>query len=65
MATKLKTYRVMYTVTRAEYYDIDARNKRDAEERAFEEGMLVKEGDATNVECWEIERRPTPKTGAR
>ena len=69
MATRTRTYRVAYAVTRTEFYDIDAGNERDAEQRAFEDGMLVKEGDATNVEfCW-IERRPTPivepKRGAK
>jgi hypothetical protein len=69
MAKRIKTYRVAYAVTRTEFYDIDARNERDAEERAFEEGMLVKEGDTTDVVfCW-TERRtvlvgPT-KAGAK
>jgi hypothetical protein len=63
MAKQPKTYRVMDTVTRAEYHDIYARNERDAEELAFEDGMLLKEGDATNVDCWGITRslRRSPK----
>jgi hypothetical protein len=65
MAKRIKTYRVEYAVTRTEFYDIDARNERDAEERAFEEGTLVKEGDTTDVVfCW-IERRPASVAGAK
>ena len=65
MAKRIKTYRVAYAVTRTEFYDIDARNERDAEERAFQDGILVKEGDTTNVElCW-IERRRIAKAGGQ
>lgn len=66
MARKLKTYRVAYAVTRTEFYDIEARNEKDAEERAFEDGMLVEyKSDTTNVvACW-TERRTTPTAGPK
>lgn len=60
MARRITTYRVAYAVTRTEFYDIDARNEKDAEERAFQDGVLVEdEGDTTNVvACW-TERAPS------
>lgn len=69
MARRITTYRVAYAVTRTEFYDIDARNEKDAEERAFQDGVLAEEGETTNVVfCW-VERRTVlvgpGKRGAR
>jgi hypothetical protein len=62
-ATKpIRTYRVLYAVTRSEYYEIEAANPQDAEDRAFEEGELTS-ADATSVEACDVEqiKRPAPK----
>jgi hypothetical protein len=57
MAKRIRTYRVAYAVTRTEFYDIDARNAKDAEARAFQAGVLAEEGETTDVVlCW-VERR--------
>ena len=46
----LRRYRVLYSVTRSEEYEIDAGNPTEAEERAFTDGEFVdNSGDTTNV----------------
>lgn len=45
-----KTYTIGYGVTRIEYYKIEADNAIDAEENAFEEGVLDESvGETTDV----------------
>ena len=51
----LRTYRVLYAVTRSEYYEIEAANPQDAEDRGFEEGELTS-SDATSVEACDVEQ---------
>lgn len=49
---RLKTYRVLCAVTRAEWYQIDAPDEATARRTAFCEGRLVESGDTTDVtEC--------------
>jgi hypothetical protein len=57
MAKQITTHRVAYAITRTEFYDIDARNEKDAEDRAFEDGILAEEGETTNVVFCGVERR--------
>ena len=45
----LHKYRVLYAVTRAEFYEIEAASESDAEHTAFEDGNLVRVGDTTDV----------------
>lgn len=47
---KLKTYRVLYAVTRSEWYEIEAPNKATALFLGFLDGRLVDTGDSSNVE---------------
>jgi hypothetical protein len=47
---RTRKYRVLYAVTRSEYYEIAAANAKAAEDRAFEEGELIDDsGETTNV----------------
>jgi hypothetical protein len=50
---RTRKYRVLYAVTRSEYYEIEATSAREAEDRAFSEGELVDDlSEATSVvEC--------------
>jgi hypothetical protein len=51
-APKLKTYRVLCAVTRAEWYEIKAPDEDTARREAYCEGELVETGDTTDVtEC--------------
>jgi hypothetical protein len=52
---KLKTYRVLCAVTRAEWYEIEAPDEEIARNIAFTDGELVKQGDTTNVCEVEVE----------
>jgi len=46
----IRRFRVLYSVTRSEEYEIDAANRTEAEERAFTDGEFVENsGDTTNV----------------
>lgn len=45
----VKKYLVHYTVTSDEYYEIDATDETEAENKAYCEGRLVRESNATNV----------------
>jgi hypothetical protein len=46
----LHTYRVTYSITRTEVYDIEATDEEDAEERGYAEGTEVEdEGETTDV----------------
>jgi len=49
LARKLKRYRVLYAVTRAEWYEIGAPDEDTARRDAFCEGELVEQGDTTDV----------------
>lgn len=53
--SKPRTYRVLYAVTRSEYYEIDALNRANAKARAFEEGELV-DSETHDVQCCGVER---------
>ncbi len=46
--SKLKTYRVLYAVTRAEWYEIQALDEDTAEREAIYEGKLIVTGHANN-----------------
>lgn len=50
---RTRRYRVLYAVTRSEYYEIEATSPQDAEDRGFSEGELNHDmSEATNVvEC--------------
>ena len=49
---KLRRFRVLCAVTRAEWYEIDAPNEETARHQAFCEGVLVEIGETTDVaEC--------------
>jgi hypothetical protein len=51
-APRLKKFRVLCAVTRAEWYEIEAPNEHTARQNAFCEGELVETGDTTDVaEC--------------
>ncbi len=48
-ARPTRKYRVFYAVTRGEYYEIEAANAEEAEDRAFEDGEMTEMGDTTNI----------------
>lgn len=52
-AKKLRTYRVCYVATIAEWYEIEAKSRADAEERAYCEGVQVDRlgNDCDRGEC--------------
>jgi hypothetical protein len=52
---KLRRFRVLCAVTRAEWYEIDAVNEEAARHQAFSEGELVETGDTTDVTECEVE----------
>jgi hypothetical protein len=52
---KLKTYRVLCSVTRSEWYEVQARDEDAARRIAFTEGELVEQGDTTEVTEWDAE----------
>jgi len=55
-AKKTRTYRVLYAVTRGEYYEIEASSAKEAEDRAFAEGELVDDrGETTDVVACDVE----------
>lgn len=54
--TARRKYRVLYAVTRAEYYEIAAATADEASASAFEEGTLVRIGCTTDVDdCETVE----------
>ena len=55
---KLRKYRVLYAVTRAEWYEILARDEDTARREAFCEGDLVETGDTTDVTPCDVEEVP-------
>jgi hypothetical protein len=51
-----RKYRVLYAVTRTEYYEIEATSSEDAEDRAFSEGELIDHwSETTDVVGCEVE----------
>ena len=54
-APKLRTYRVLCSVTRSEWYEVQARDEATARSIAFTEGELVEQGDTTDVTEWDVE----------
>jgi hypothetical protein len=55
-AKRIRKYRVLYAVTRSEYYEIEAADPKDAKDRAFEEGTLIDDsGETTSVEAYDVE----------
>jgi hypothetical protein len=52
----LRKYRVLYAVTRAELYEIEAADADEARREAYTEGTLVLIGDNTDVtDCEDVE----------
>jgi hypothetical protein len=49
-----RKYRVLYAVTRSEYYEIEAANPTEAEDTAFGDGTLVLVGETTDVTDCEV-----------
>jgi len=55
-----RKYRVLYSVTRTEYYEIEATSPEEATQRAFRDGKLVDGGETTDVtDCGSEEITPT------
>ncbi|MFZ1110280.1 MAG: hypothetical protein WAN43_18265 [Rhodomicrobium sp.] len=52
---KMRTFRVLYAVTRSEWYEIDAPDEDTARQTAFSDGELVEQGDTTDVSDWDVE----------
>ena len=52
---KLRTYRILCSVTRSEWYEVQARDEETARRIAFTEGELVEQGDTTDVTEWDVE----------
>jgi hypothetical protein len=50
-----RKYRVLYSVTRTEYYEIEATSPEEAAQRAFRDGKLVDAGETTDVTGCDIE----------
>ncbi|MGH8209912.1 MAG: hypothetical protein ACREU6_10015 [Steroidobacteraceae bacterium] len=51
-----RKYRVCYSVTRTEYYEIKAKDAEDAEDRAFPESELIEwRGETTDVTEIDVE----------
>lgn len=50
-----RKYRVLYSVTRMEYYEIEATSRLEAVQRAFRDGKLVDAGETTDVSECDIE----------
>jgi hypothetical protein len=51
-----RKYRVLYAVTRSEYYEIEAANAKEAEDRAFTDGELIdNSGETTDVVACKVE----------
>jgi len=48
-APKLKRFRVLYAVTRGEWYEIMATDEHTAESEAFCDGTLFDAGDVTDL----------------
>jgi hypothetical protein len=57
--TALRKYRVLYAVARSEYYEVEATNAKEAEDKAFSDGQLVDGGETTNVDALEVEEIET------
>lgn len=54
-APKLSKFRVLYAVTRGEWYEIDAVDEEAAFRDAFTDGELVEQGDTTDVIDCDVE----------
>jgi len=54
-ARKLKTYRVLCAVTRAEWYEIQAPDEDTARRQAFCDGELIDAGDVTDAAACDSE----------
>jgi hypothetical protein len=54
-APRLKTYRVLYSVRRDEWYEIKAPDEETAGRKAFWEGELFENCDVTDVAECEVE----------
>lgn len=55
-ANQTRKYRVLYAVTRSEYYEIEAADAKDAEDRAFADGEFMEHsGETTNVVACNVE----------
>jgi hypothetical protein len=53
---RTRKYRVLYAVTRSEYYEILAENPKEAEDRAFSDGELIEHsGETTDVVACDVE----------
>ncbi len=52
---KTKTFRVLYAVTRGEWYEVEARDADTARDIAFSDGALVEVGDTTDVVDCDVE----------
>ena len=50
-----RKYRVLYSVTRTEFYEIQATSPEEAAQRAFRDGTLVDVGETTDVTDCDIE----------
>lgn len=50
-----RRYRVMYSVLRREFYEIEATSAEQAKELAFSEGEQVDDCDAMDVDACDIE----------
>ena len=56
----IRTFRVLYVVTRKEFYEVETINAQHAEEAAFSEGRFVESGEATDITCLNIEQISAP-----
>jgi hypothetical protein len=51
-----RKYRVLYAVTREEYYEVEAASADEAVDTAFQDGELVESGDTTNVVDCDVQK---------
>jgi hypothetical protein len=63
--TRTRKFRVLYAVTRGEYYEVEAANAEEAIERAFGDGTLVEQGETTDVTDCEVEEVPCAESTRR
>jgi hypothetical protein len=64
-ASKLKTSRVLYAVTRSEWYRIEAPDADTARSLAFSDGEQINDGDTTNVvDCCSPASNPWARSSA-
>lgn len=55
MSKPLKKYRVLCSVTRTEWYEIQAPDEETARQTAFCDGELAEQGDTTDVTELDVE----------